>query len=392
MEGTCSPEEIERFMSLVSSAEIDDAHLHDIRLMMSHPGDPLREDTRDRLQKTLENVLSATDGSRGEVPTVRMHRSIWRYVAAASVVLIMAGAGTYLLSGVHRPGAGGAGPRLATHDVLPGGNKATLTLANGTTIVLDSAGHEHLPGRGTPAGINIANGLVSYNPLRAGGKIAGGPQYNTLSTPKGGQYKLELADGTKVWLNAASSIRYPTSFEGAPLREVEVSGEAYFEIARRSGQPFRVRVGSMQVDVLGTRFNIEAYADQPTIKTTLLEGGVRVTQGHDSQVLNPGEQSQLSQSGELKLVKDANVEGTIAWKNGYFSFDQADLKTVMLKIARWYNVNVVYQGDIVPQRFGGEIQENLTLSQVLTILGKSQIDFRIEGNTLTIYSSKHLFK
>jgi ferric-dicitrate binding protein FerR (iron transport regulator) len=390
MEGTCSPQEVERFLSLVSSAETDDAVLNHIRLIMSGPGDMLREDTRDRLQKTLEHVLSAAaaDESPRRDSPVRLHRRIWRYVAAASVVLIMAGAGIYLLSGVHEPGTGGAASRLVTHDVLPGGNKATLTLANGTTIVLDSAHHEHLPSQGAPAGINITNGLVSYNPLRAGGKIAGSPQYNTLSTPKGGQYQLELADGTKVWLNAASSIRYPTSFEGAAMREVEVSGEAYFEIARKSGQPFRVQVGSMQVDVLGTRFNIEAYADQPTIKTTLLEGGVRVTQGHDSQVLNPGEQSQLSQNGELKLVRDANVEGAVAWKNGYFSFDQADLRTVMLKIARWYNVNVVYQGDIVPQRFGGEIQENLTLSQVLTILGKSQIDFGIAGNTLTIYSNK----
>lgn len=390
MDNTCSPEEVERFLSLLSSTETDEAILDRLRSIMSDPADPVRENTRDRLQNTLENVLSAApaDEIRRKESPVRLHRSIWRYVAAASVVLIIAGAGIYWLSAEHVRDAGGVTPPVATHDVLPGGNKATLTLANGTTIVLDSAHHEHFSSQGAAAGINIANGLVSYNPLRTGGRKNGTPQYNMLTTPKGGQYQLELADGTKVWLNAASSIRYPTSFEGVAMRDVEVSGEAYFEIAPRPSQPFRVQVGSMQVDVLGTRFNIEAYADQPTIKTTLLEGGVRVSKGHDSQVLNPGEQSQLSQDGELKLVRDVNVEGAVAWKNGFFSFDQADLRTVMLKIARWYNVNVVYQGDIVPQRFGGEIQENLTLSQVLTILGKSQIDFRIEGNTLTIYSSK----
>ena len=389
MDNTCSPEEVDMFISILSSTNVDSPFLQHIQSKMGATTDSFDDDTHDRLQAALQKILSVTvDQKQPKIHQSYIRAKFWKYIAAASFALLIAGSGVYFIFNSWLRSSNSSPQHITLkNDVLPGGNKAILTLANGTHIILDSAHNGELATQGNSLAIRINKGLLSYNPLQNRRKGTNSDQYNTLTTPKGGQYQLELSDGTKVWLNAASSIRYPTSFAGAILRKVEVTGEAYFEIAQNARQPFRVAVGSMQVDVLGTSFNIEAYADEPTIKTTLLEGGVKITKGTNTQILNPGEQSQLTQNGQMKLVKNVDVDDAIAWKNGYFSFDQADLQGVMLKIARWYNVDVAYQGEISKQHFGGEIQKNLTLSQVLTILGKSQIDYRIAGKTLTIYSN-----
>ena len=390
VDNACSSEEVDQFISILTSEEVDNVLLKHIESKLSVPKESLDDGTRERLQNILQNILSITRKQEQLQENQNyIYGKFWKYITAASFALIIAGACVYLIFNSRSRSSNISPQQIALkNDILPGGNKAILTLANGTHIILDSADNGQVANLGSSSVIRINKGLLSYNPLRSNRAVTNSNQYNTLTTPKGGQYQLELSDGTKVWLNAASSIRYPTSFAGVAIRKVEVTGEAYFEIAKDAKQPFQVKVGDMQVDVLGTSFNIEAYKDEPTIKTTLLEGGVRITEGTNTQILNPGEQSQLTQNGQMKLVKHVDLDGTIAWKNGYFSFDQADLQTVMLKIARWYNVRVFYQGDMLKQRFGGEIQQNLTLSQVLTILGKSQINFRIEGNTLTIYSNK----
>lgn len=395
MNNACSPEEADRVIAMLSSERPEVDLLRLLREEMKSPvaPDQISDETRQRMQEILKKILS------GEVRQDQFRtrnrivsHKFWRYSAAASIT-IMLGVGAYLLF-FTRPKKEvaeiSAVQRHFKNDVAPGGNKAVLTLANGTTIVLDRAHNGQVANQGNVKVVKVNSGLLAYSsPQAAGG---GQPavdgketvvQFNRLSTPRGGQYQLVLPDGSKVWLNAASSIRYPTAFAGKE-RKVEITGEVYFEVAHDPDKPFRVVAGDMEVEVLGTHFNINAYEDEATINTTLLEGGIKVTEGSHVQMLRPGEQAQLNRDGQIRLVKDANVDAAVAWKNGYFSFDKAGLQAVMHQLSRWYNVDVSYQGDIPPQEFGGEIQRNLNLSQVLSVLKQSQVHFKIEGNKLIV--------
>jgi len=212
--------------------------------------------------------------------------------------------------------------------------------------------------------------------------------YNTLATPRGGQYQLMLPDGSKVWLNAASSIRYPTAFVGK-TRQVDITGEAYFEIAKDANRPFTVRVGSPAgtkgaVRVLGTQFNVNAYSDEPVVRTTLLEGAVKVMKDAASAVLAPGEQALLDQTGEVRLARDADLEQVMAWKNGQFVLKEADIRTVMRQIERWYDVEVVFEDDI-RDKFYVDMSRNTNLSNVFRILESTGlVHFRIDGKKIIV--------
>jgi ferric-dicitrate binding protein FerR (iron transport regulator) len=208
--------------------------------------------------------------------------------------------------------------------------------------------------------------------------------YNTLTTPRGGQYQLVLPDGSKVWLNAASAISYPTAFTGSE-RKVEIKGEAYFEIAKNTAMPFIVKVNDAQVQVLGTHFNINAYSDEDAIKTTLLEGAVKVTKDAASTLLKPGQQAILGRSSnEIRVQENTDLDAVLAWKNGYFSFNQTDLATIMRQIARWYDVDIVYSDKVPERRFGGEIPRNTNAAEVLKMLEESKVHFRIEGRKVIV--------
>ncbi len=212
-----------------------------------------------------------------------------------------------------------------------------------------------------------------------------------MSTPRGGQYSLILPDGSKVWLNAISSIRYPTAFKNSE-RNVEITGEAYFEVAKDPLHPFKVSVRSAlskentEVEVLGTHFNINAYSDEPLTNTTLLEGSVKVTRAAGSVMIKPGQQAQISNDGIINLVPDVNIAEVMAWKDGHFIFRDTDLKTIMRQIMRWYDVEVKYEGNVPPRYFTADISRNKTLSGVLKILELSNIHFKLEGRTLTVFS------
>ncbi|PSL47998.1 FecR family protein [Chitinophaga niastensis] len=268
-------------------------------------------------------------------------------------------------------------------DIAPGTVGGVLILANGKQIKLDSAGNGLLAVQGQTK-ITNRQGRITYNTADKNNEQL---LYNTITTPRSKQFQLVLADGSSVWLNAASSVRFPTAFTG-DVRRVEITGEAYFEVAKatRNGKkiPFVVHANGMDVQVLGTHFNVSAYPDEHTIKTTLLEGSVLVSKGNAKQLLKPGEQAQLDQEGNLSLYKDIDTEGVMAWRNGYFSFDQADLPGVMRQIARWYDVDIVYEGNIANRRFGGEISRNTNVSQVLKILEESKIHFRIEDKKIVV--------
>jgi ferric-dicitrate binding protein FerR (iron transport regulator) len=264
-------------------------------------------------------------------------------------------------------------------DITPPANaKAVLTLADGSKINLDSMSNGTLAVQGKTNVVKQADGLIAYE--GAATKTIG---YNTLTVPKGSKpMKLLLVDGSRVWLNVASSITYPTAFTGKE-RRVSVSGEAYFEIAHDASKPFVVRNGSMDVQVLGTHFNVNTFEDDDNnIKVTLLEGAVKINNGDSKAFLKPGQQALVS--NKVKVVDDVDLDKVMAWKNGYFQFDKASLQSVLKQVSRWYDVEVIYQGKNRPREFIGEIERDLSLSEVLKILKINNVNFTIEEKKLII--------
>lgn len=336
----------------------------------------------------IQQVLDIDKGLPSRSPVRRLAPGI-RWWAAAAIFLLLA-TGIYLYT--RTPAQKElAGTGKMQHDVSPGGEKASLTLADGRQIQLDSAANGELALQGNARVVKLANGQLAYNAtLPANGPSAasiGQPAaYNTLTTPRGGKYELTLPDGTRVWLNAASSLRYPTAFTGKE-RRVRITGEAWFEVAKNTAMPFTVDVdGREEVQVLGTQFNINAYEDEPGIHTTLLQGSVRINANHHVQLLQPGQQALVDNSGgAIKVATGVDLDQVIAWKKDLFRFDNADLRTVMRQLSRWYNVDVVYEKDApASEVFFGEMQRSLNLSQVLKGLEGVGVHFRIEDNRKVI--------
>lgn len=276
------------------------------------------------------------------------------------------------------------------HDIAPGGNKAVLTLANGQKIVLDSAGNGLVSMQGNTKIMKLDSGRLSYNvPRGEHAKVL----YNTIATPRGGQYQIWLPDGSKVWLNAASSIRFPTEFSGKS-REVQIKGEAYFEIAKDPKRPFRIAIITHsgvegEVEVLGTHFNIMAYDNEPFIKTTLVNGSVKVIKGDHSQILNPGEQARLNNrvdgDDRIRLVKGVNIYQEVAWKDNIFCFEGADVETVMRQLSMWYNIPINVEGHI-SDHFTGTIPRNVSVSKVFEVLQKTgSIHYKIHDQKIIVY-------
>ncbi|WP_443936810.1 FecR family protein [Pedobacter sp. MW01-1-1] len=268
--------------------------------------------------------------------------------------------------------------------VKPGINQAILTLADGSTIGLDEKASGLVVNQAGLKVIKGANGKIIYDVEE---DII--PSVNTVVTPRGGQYHMELADGTKVWINAASSIKFPTRFSGKK-RIVEITGEIYFEVAKNKAMPFVVRTKKQQIEVLGTHFNVNAYSDEADEKTTLLEGRVKVAKLNEgiadvssSKVLYPGQVAAIAESNHI-TVSVADMEAAVAWKNGYFKFDKADIQTVMRQIARWYDIEVNYTGANSEDLFVGKIKRTEDINNVLRILELSKIKTSIKGRTITI--------
>jgi len=258
----------------------------------------------------------------------------------------------------------------------PGSTKAILTLADGSQVALDSTGNQLIDQGGTA--VHQQGGQLLYEERGNSKTIS----YNTLTTPAGGQFKVVLPDGSQVWLNAASSIRYPTAFTGTE-RKVELIGEGYLEVAKNEQQPFRVIINNQtEIEVLGTQFNINSYTDEPAIRTTLLEGSVKVLQGKVSAILQPGQQA-IIQNG-ITVDKHANVNGVVAWKNGQFNFDGATLDEFMRQLARWYDIKVVYKGKMPDKSFQGKLGRDLDLYEILAALNDFGIQYKLDGKTLTI--------
>nr|WP_295869648.1 FecR family protein [uncultured Chitinophaga sp.] len=302
----------------------------------------------------------------------------WYRIPAAAAVLALLLWGAYTLT---KPATA---PVPAAHhstmqDIPAGGHKATLTLANGARIVLDDAANGTVASQGGVSIQKTTNGQLVYTVTNNSRLTDTG--YNTIQTPKGGQYQVNLPDGSKVWLNAATSLTFPAAF-GTGSRTVALNGEAYFEVAATANaQPFTVHVNDLSIDVLGTQFNVMAYADEQNSHTTLLTGAVRVTKGNVSKVLQPGQQAV---AGNRVQVRTADTGAAVAWKNGMTVFTDADIHSIMRQIARWYDVDIVYQGEIPQRQFTGKIPRTANVSKVLKILELSNIHFTIEGRKIIV--------
>lgn len=335
------------------------------------------------LQHNVEAIVSLDKKKQSPLQTVhRVHflKTAWFRYAAAAVVLFIIGAGVYYNSRPHDPIAEQLPPATIMPDIAPGGNIATLTLSDGSTIALDTAANGSLALQGSTAVIKLQKGQLAYNAGKpANGKIL----YNTIHTPRGGQYQVTLPDGSKVWLNAASSLRFPTAFTGK-TREVEITGEAYFEIAANAKVPFYVKTNGMAVEVLGTKFNVNAYSDEPVTRTTLLEGSVRVRKDGATTMLTPGQQADLTPKGNVEIRKEADVDAAMAWKNGLFRLTSSDVPTIMRQLARWYDVEVQFEGDIPSGHITGEVPRNTSLSKVLKVFETSGVHFRMEGKKIVV--------
>jgi ferric-dicitrate binding protein FerR (iron transport regulator) len=291
-----------------------------------------------------------------------------RRVAAAAVLILFACGGYLSIRSARKGDADIAASSAFRNDIAPGSNRAVLTLASGKQIGLDSIGNGLLASQGNSSIIKLDSGVLSYTRQRARKTKPGAVAYNTLTTPRGGQYQLVLPDGSKVWLNAASSIHFPTAFTGKE-RKVEITGEAYFEIAKNAAIPFTVKKGNLEIQVLGTNFNVNTYDDEASMKVTLVEGSVRVIQhatGH-TQLLKPGQQVQIGKTGELTLIRDPDISRVIAWKEGRFEF-HGNIEGIMRQIARWYNVDVEYRGNVVKRAYAGAISRYENISKVLQML------------------------
>ncbi|NML40154.1 FecR family protein [Chitinophaga sp. G-6-1-13] len=322
---------------------------------------------------TAQAPAALTPPARGQ-----QRRLYWW--SAAAVLVLVAATGWYQYSR-YREQQHFTAARPA-HDVLPGTTKAMLTLADGTSVPLDSAGSSQFEEKD---GTRISKGQGSLVYDHSGNteeKIL----FNTLATPRGGEYQITLPDGSRVWLNAASSLRFPTRFAGND-RTVYLNGEAYFEISPNAQQPFHVQLSDNQITVLGTSFNVMNYADENNITTTLVTGKVMVSRPDGQQaVLAPSQQAVITKGQNRITVSEADVDKTIAWKTGMFEFEDDNLPAIMRQIARWYDVEVVYNGNIPDQHYSGSIRKTSTLSQALRILQTAGIQYSITNKTITIKS------
>lgn len=378
--GTASVQEIKLLNDWYSSFDDSDVQVTAESTAMAE--DIIGERMKIRLQQTIQQQPKVT----------ALPRRKWQWYAAAAVVLVLFSAGTYLMffARLPKPPIAAKAPvkTLPDNDIAPGGNKAVLTLADGSSIVLDSASNGIISQQGNIKVQKLSNGLLAYNVNGQQLTENDAGFYNTISTPRGGQYQVTLSDGTKVWLNAASSIRFPVLFSGYE-RKVEITGEAYFEVAKNAAMPFKVKAGASQIEVLGTHFNVNAYDDEASIKTTLLEGAVKVSVPQqmvvpEAKYLKPGQQSGIGKNGKISILDKADTEEALAWLNGRFQFKSADLRSILRQISRWYDVDVLYNGN-VNLHFTGRLTRKENVSKVFEALALTgEVHFKIEGKKIIV--------
>lgn len=342
-------------------------------------------------ETTLGNEQTVTDRmyKRLQQSIHENHKFRWMYwykfsaAAAMAVIFLSIGLYFYLNSPVTQSKL--VAKKDMKNDIAPGSNKALLTLADGSQIVLDNSSNGVLANQGNTVVRKEKDGQLVYDfskSLSPNDKLHT-VAYNSISTPRGGEYQLLLPDGTKVWLNAGSSLKFPVAFNGKQ-RKVELLGEAYFEVATNKKIPFTVITGQTEVEVLGTHFNVNAYQDISGVNTTLLEGSVRLKNGEKQTLLKPGQSGIYTSSGDFTL-QEVDVEEAVAWKNGYFVFQDENIRSIMAKAARWYDVEVEYRGNMTDKNFWGKVSRYENISELLKNMELTgSIHFKIEGRRVIV--------
>ena len=360
---TATPEELARFKTYLAQTELPDLPW-DEKLMGSE------EDTQAGIWERLHQTVAP--------PRPKQTRRRAGLLLALAVVLMVIGLGYIAWPG--RPAPVPVAVRSLPHPLAPGRNQAVLTLADGSTVLLDQVRKGLLAQQGGSQVQKTADGQLRY---AAGEATTPTLLFNTVATPRGGQYQLTLPDGSQVWLNAASSLRFPVAFAGAE-RRVELTGEAYFEVAKDARHPFKVTARGAEVTVLGTHFNVQAYDDEPALATTLLEGAVRLNLGAQQALLRPGQQAQARPDGTIQ-VREVDVQHAVAWKNGYFVFNDEPIEAIMRQVARWYDVDVRCQGTLTNKDFNGKISRYKDAADVLRVLELTgAVHFTTEGRRITV--------
>jgi transmembrane sensor len=374
----CTPEEVQQLMEHFylqgENSPLSDLIAGEIK-NTTIPGDD-----SDEIKAALETNLLFLNRSIQNRPVVRF--PFWRrWVSAAAALLFISGLVWTLYKA---PVSKEPSPSfiVKNKEIKPGSNKAKLTLGNGKTIDIDAAADGFLAEQDGIKITKTADGQIIYT-IKETSSTSTSVAYNVISTPKGGQYQLILPDGSKAWLKASSSLRFPAVFKSKE-RRVELQGEGYFEVAKNAKMPFVVEAGGTNVRVLGTHFNVMAYNDEKNVKTTLLEGAVQLNSKGRTALLKPGEQGLLSEKNNTFQIASVDVTAVTAWKEGYFVFDKANLPELMRQIARWYDLTIVYEGEIADHEFVGRIRRSSSLSKVLKVMENGGLNFNLEGRTLTL--------
>ena len=327
------------------------------------------DNLKEELLKRIENRIGFTKDRK---------LGVWYHIAAAASVLVFLSIGSYY--SFHKQAVQQT-TQTKKQDLAPGGNKAILTLANGQQIFLNDANNGTIANQSNISITKTKGGRVVYNSNQSTAKEV---IYNTITTPRGGETSVRLADGTIAYLDAASSIHYPVSFMGNE-RKVEITGQVYFEVVHNATKPFSVTVKGESIDDIGTHFNINAYDDEPAVKTTLLEGSVKVGKGNSVVLLKPGQAAVLRINANKIEVEKANIEKTMAWKNGELVFDGDNIVSIMREISRWYNADIVYQTSTEHKIFVGSVSRFVNVSDVLKTLELTgTVHFKIEGRRIIV--------
>jgi len=379
LRGELSPEEAEVLVSWLGAEKLD---TQTEELLAKHLAKRKEGEISATVNANLENRLQNILGGQRPQPVVHM-----RWMRYAAILILVLGMGTFLMLVNKRAVPSIAAEKMAPslkNDVEPGKQGAVLTLADGRSVVLDSLQNGVIATQ-NGSKILLNNGHLIYDKHSLAEDNA---QYNVITTPRGRQFQLTLADGTQVWLNAGSSLRYPTYFDGKE-RKVEITGEAYFEVAKNVRMPFKVSINNeTEIEVLGTHFNVNAYENEATINTTLLEGSVKVRHNSENDFIKPGQQLQVAQPNnsfqKSRLLNNVNITRIMAWKDGVFDFEDATLSEVMHQLERWYDIDVVYEKGIPKLEFYGRVGRDLTLSNLLRGLRMSKVNFRLEGRQLVV--------
>jgi len=382
----CSPAEVDELLSYLKSEGFDDIYdfVSKDSANKKYPADPI---LGQRLEQRLQNILS--QGPSCEAPVKRMlpfRRVVLARVAAAVVILLIVVPATYFYLGSRKNTKSTTQTESVAviRDILPGTHKPVLTLATGQQIVLDSTVNKTLSTQPNTNIVKASSDQLAYEPAAAR-SLESATTYNTLTNPRGSTVvHLSLSDGTTVWLNAGSSITYPISFN-AGNRDVEITGEAYFEVTKNPHKPFTVKKknSDTKVTVLGTHFNVNMYDDEPESKITLLEGSVKVSSSSRNLLLTPGEQASVSKEN-MSTTRDVNIEAVMAWKNGQFLLKSTDLAQLLRQVSRWYDVDIENNNKSLNIKFGGSIARSVSLSTVMEALKINGVKCSLEGKKLVV--------